>query len=161
LVLGGDGAFTLDSNVKPGASADKKALYHVIGLKSDSQLVTWKTRLGYDDLGGTDGKLVTDKDSTFQQAVSCKILPEYPHRQGVTWQFRFPIVIVSQWIAVNCLSYAAVYSEISLSVSFQIQPPKSDTTLDWLLVDTGRYSPTVPLHLSWKAAVDRHQPHVV
>jgi len=161
LVFASDRAFTLDSNIEAGASAHEEALDHFIGFKSDPELITGKPRLGYNDLGGTDGKLVTDKDSIFQQAVSCKILPEYSHRQRVTWQFGSPIVMVSQWIAVNCLSFAAVYGEISLSVSLQIQPPKSDTTLDWLLVDTGRHSPTVPLHLAWKTAIDGHQPHLL
>lgn len=120
FVTGGDFTLARDGDVETGAGAREKALDHLVGLKTDAQLVARKARLRDQDFSGTYGEAVAEMHGIFEQAFGGEVLSENGKRQIAAGQLLLPVGIVLQRIAVNRFVFAAVCLEVSLAVAIEI-----------------------------------------
>src|SRR6202795_3682671 len=83
-------------------------------------------------------------DRIFEQAFGGKILSKISQRQIVSRQFRLPIRIVLEWVAINGFVLAAMHGEGGLAVSVKIQLAQKDAALDGFFEYTGSHRVSVP-----------------
>jgi len=120
--------FTLldHGEVETGSSAVKKSFDYVVATEFYGQLVTRKTRLRYDKLGGADSKAVSDVDPALEQSFRAQVLAKHSPGQVDSRQLKPPVIIVLGRVSVDCLVYPAVNLQIGLPVAIEVQGSKSN-----------------------------------
>jgi hypothetical protein len=74
-------------------------------------------------------------DGLLAQALSCEILAEHTHRECVTCQVPFPVLVVLNWVAIDSFVLASMHGKIRLPVAIQIECSQGNAALDMLFID--------------------------
>src|SRR5438874_5530519 len=76
LIARADLSFAQNGNVKTCSAARQESLHHIIGSKSNAQLVAGQSRLRDNHFRRTDSKSIANMDIGFKQPIRREVLPE-------------------------------------------------------------------------------------
>ena len=57
----------------------------------------------------------------------------------MTWQFRFPVFVMLNWVAIHRFVLPAVDAQVGLPIPIQIERSQGNPVWERLLKDRGRY----------------------
>src|SRR4029453_7625690 len=99
----------------------KETLHHVWTIKSNPELETWHSRLGYDELGRARTKSSSDLHLIFKEALGGEVLAEGSPGKIDLRKLAVPIGVVLARVDVDGLIDSAVHREIRLLIAIQVE----------------------------------------
>ena len=158
-VSGGELAFFDDGEIEAAGIAFDEALDHVVAVEADSDFIAGDARLRDHQEGGTDAQLIANMEGVFEQAFGGEIFAEgSPGEIGLRELFA-PIGVVLGGIGVDGFVDAAVYGEIGLLVTTQVELLDFDGTFDRTLEDCRRNLSSLPEDDAGTSDIDRNEFH--
>ena len=120
----------------------------------NAELVTGKSRLADNDLRRADRESIADIDCVFIQAFNREILAKNAQGKRAPRQFRFPKLVVFNWIAIDSLVFTAVHRQVRLFIPIQIEPPQCNAAFYRFLENRCGHLRAMPDDFLGQSAID-------
>ena len=125
-----DFAFANDGQVEAGSAATEEAFDHVVPVEAHSQLVAGHSGLGDAELSRPHAKTIIDPEISFKKTFRREVLAERSPRQCCPWELAAPVLVVLGGVSVDGLVGAAVYGEVRLAISVEVELVNANWMLD-------------------------------
>jgi hypothetical protein len=148
-------AFTQHPEVEPWPTAGCQQCRHPRLVHSNTDPIAGNTRLSDLEECATDLITVANAYGIVSQPFDREIFSELTVDEVSPLQMLLPVVMRFYLINEDSSLLTAVPSQVTLTVSLDIQPADATPTMHWILPDPGVHSATLPLDVARKSHVHR------